>query len=154
MTFEIRKIQADDIDQVFNQMAELAKYGEIFHHFKLTKEKMQEDLFGVQADWHGLVAVSNGRVLGSCLYSFANTNRAYHNTKTLFLDGLYINPQQRSKNIGKKLINKIITIAKDHNIHRIELWCLKDNSLARSFYKELGAIELDTLNVHRFNINV
>ena len=101
MTFEIRKIQAEDVDEVFNQMIELAKYGKIFNHFKLTKEKMQEDLFGMQADWHGLVAASEGLILGSCLYSFANTNRAYHDTKTLFLDGLYISPKQRSKNIGR-----------------------------------------------------
>ena len=104
----IRAIKLEDIDQVYNHAYQIAmRTGKLSVDFILSKEKLINGLFGPEKDWHGLVVTDNEEIIGSCLYCFANTNRAFNHTRALFLDLLFVHQVHRFKGIGKLLIQEI-----------------------------------------------
>lgn len=109
---------------------------------------MQAELFSNKADWHGLVVTKSQEIVGSCLYSFANNNRAFNSTYCLFLDILFVEPEYRHLGIGKILVKSLEKIAQEKGIKRIEFWCMKDNTESIEFYKKMGAKKIDLLDVY------
>ena len=153
MDYKIRAIEEHDINQVFEQLYKLAKFGNSLDYFKLTKERMKEDLFGDKPDWNGLVAVNNDFILGSCMYSFAKIGRVYSYTKkSIFIDSIYVRSDARNTKISTKFMNRILTIARTKKVGKIELYCNNDNSAAKALYKKIGMIDYDHFNVHRIMV--
>ena len=152
--FTIRPIELKDIEIIFNHTCQLAqRSGSKSPDFLLTKEKLIEDLFGDFADWYGLIIENKDKILGSCLYSFANTNRAFNRTKCMFLDILFVDQQHRRKKLGKKLMDELKNIALSKDITRIEFWCTKDNIESHEFYKTIGAEKINLLDVYNLNLS-
>lgn len=153
MNMEIRDIQPQDIDQVFDLVVALAEHEKIRERLTLTSEKMQNDIFGPHADWHCLVALLSQEIVGFALYSFSKTNRSVNPSDALFIDDLFIKPAYRQMGIGKALLKVLAKKAKEKQIARIELWCLKENALGQAFYQQLGAQKMDNLDVYRFQVS-
>lgn len=151
---KIRPIGIVDIDIVFDHACLLANNsGTKSPDFVLTRERLYEELFGSKASWHGLLAIKNQKVIGSCLYGFADTNRPFNKTACLFLDILFIEPNYRKKGVGQLLMDELTKIAQNKKLSRIEFWCMKNNIAANEFYRKIGAKEVDTLNVYNLDIN-
>ena len=55
----------------------------------------------------------------------------------------------RSKGIGKKLLDKIISIAKERNYGRVEWSVLDWNESAIDFYKKIGAVPMNDWKLFR-----
>jgi ribosomal protein S18 acetylase RimI-like enzyme len=146
----IRPIELPDLPAVFEHIKQLAISNAALEHFKMTPERMHNDIFGQQSDWHGLVATKDDAVIGSCLYSVANTNRAFHATPLLFVDSLYIDPAYQSQGLGTRVMKTLASNAATLMLSRIELFCLKKNHDANGFYRALGAQELDYVNTYSF----
>jgi GNAT superfamily N-acetyltransferase len=153
MKIEIRDILPQDIQSVFDLAAALAEHEQISARFALTPEKMQNDIFGAQADWYGVVALVSEEIIGFALYSYSKANRAVNPTDALFIDDLFIKPEYRQMGIGKALLKALAKKAQEKQIARIELWCLKANAPAQAFYEQLGAQKMDNLDVFRFQVN-
>ena len=150
---DIRQIELRDVDIVFSQVYKLASQsGGVPPDFVLTRERLINELFAEQADWHGLVATKNNKIIGSCLYEFVNTNRPFNNTACLFIDIFFIEPDSRQKGVGELLMGKLINIAHNRGLSRIEFCCLKDNDVAKKFYMKIGAKKLELLDVYNLNI--
>lgn len=154
MQFTIRKIEPKDTDVVYKLLIELALHEKIKDKLKLTPEKMQHDLFSDYADWHGFV-VDNEEVgvIGFCLFTIANINRSYNTSPMLNIDDLYIKPAFRQYGLGKRLLAAIGNIAKECGIDRLELWCLKDNTLGQTFYQKCGGEKLSYLDVYCLTVD-
>lgn len=154
MQFTIRKMEPQDIDTVYKLLIELALHEQIKDKLKLTPEKMQHDLFSDYADWHGFV-VDNDEVgvIGFCLFTIANINRSYNTSPLLHIDDFYIKPAFRQYGLGKRLLAAIGNIAKGCGIDRLELWCLKDNTLGQTFYQKCGGEKLDYLDIYCLTVN-
>ena len=151
---KIRAIQKQDIDKVFEHVYSLAaNTGELSPDFVLTKEKLAHDLFCVEGSWQGLSITNNNHIIGSCLYSFVNTNRPFNKTGCLFLDTLFIEPKYRNSGFGFLLMQELKNIAKANKISRFEFWCLKDNLQANHFYEKLGATKVEKLHVYNLTID-
>jgi GNAT superfamily N-acetyltransferase len=132
-----RQITLHDIDIVFNYVKQLAtQEGVISPEFSLTKEKLLNNLFSNNADWFGLLILKDNKIVGTCLYCFANINRVFNPTPCLFLDILFIEPEYRKQGIGEFVLEELKQIMKQQDIKRIELWCLKDNFNANKFYEK------------------
>jgi len=59
---------------------------------------------------------------------------------------IYVNPGDKYKGIGTKLINFAKSEAKKQNFTKVYLWCLKDNLSGRKFYeKNLGKLKGETI---------
>ena len=68
------------------------------------------------------------------------------------IDDLYIKPDYRRNGLGEETLKKIGLIAKEKGILRIEMWCLKNNSIGQDFYKKYNARKIDHIDVFRFYV--
>lgn len=145
----IRAVKIEDLDQLFIMLVDLAEHEGLTERFKLTRERLENELFGTNADWNCLVATDiHGKLIGFCLYSIANINRAFNLTPMIQIDDLYISPEYRSAKIGYKLVYQLALIAKSKNIARLNVWCVKDNEQGQKFYKKIGGEKLNFVDVY------
>lgn len=151
--YEIRPVRSADLDQLYSMLVELVKYEGLYERFKLTRGRLDHELFGEHADWHCLVAAQNKEnVIGFCLYTFANINRAFNISPMIQIDDLYVSPEYRKQNIGQNLIHQLALVAKSKNISRLNAWCVKDNVQGQNFYKKIGAEKRDFVDIYSIPI--
>jgi ribosomal protein S18 acetylase RimI-like enzyme len=152
MNYTIRKIKPNEVDQAFQLLTELIKEENLQERFRFTPEKLYNELFRENTDWYCLVAINSNKIVSICFYSIANINRAVNPTPLIQIDDIYTIPAHREEGIGQKFIEELSVIARNKNINRIEVWCLKNNILGQNFYKKMGGIKLDTIDVFRIPI--
>ncbi len=129
----IRPVKIDDLDQLFTMLLELVKHEGTFERFKLTRTRLKDELFGCDADWNCLVATNNHeKMIGFCLYTFANINRAFNLSPLIHVDDLYLSSEYRNLGIAQNFFYQLTLIAKDKNIGRLNVWCVKDNELGQN----------------------
>jgi len=125
--YTIRPVAIADLDQLFIMLIALVKHEGLFERFKLTRERLESELFAIQADWNCLVATDKEHLIGFCLYTFCNINRAFNVSPMIQIDDLYVSPEFRGAKVGRQLIYQLALIAKSKNIGRLNAWCIKDN---------------------------
>lgn len=67
--------------------------------------------------------------------------------KGLYLDDLYVKETCRKQAVGKKLLDKIIEIAKEENCKRVRWLVSGWNKDAIDFYKKMGAV-IDSTDIN------
>jgi len=153
MKFIFSEIKPEEVPFVFTLMQDLAAQTGLSDKHKMTLERMQQELFGKNADWNALVIKKeNLEIIGFCFYTIANLNRSFHDSPMIQIDDLYIKSEYRREGLGKKTLDKMGQIAKEKGILRIELWCLKNNSIGQDFYKKYNARKIDHIDVFRFYV--
>lgn len=146
---EIRVVLKADLDQLFTLLLDLAQHEGLSERFKLTRERLEDELFGVNADWNCIVATDRyGKLIGFCFYSFANINRAFNVSPMIQIDDLYVSPEYRNAKVGYNLVYQLALIAKKKNIARFNVWCVKDNEQGQKFYQKVGGDKLDFIDVY------
>jgi ribosomal protein S18 acetylase RimI-like enzyme len=145
---QTRYLHQDEVDELFLMLTELIKYEGLADRFHLTKERMIDDLFGPHADWNCLVAVNSAnKLVGFCLYTATNTNRAFCRGKTIQIDDLFVSPEYRGNGLGSQMLRTVAITAKQDGIVKINVFCVKDNEIGQNFYKKLGVEKLDFMDV-------
>lgn len=81
-------------------------------------------------------AIDERKELSGFLWAYERTNII----QELFITELVITENQRSKGIGRLLINQLTDIAKDKKISKIGLTATYDNTGAMNFYSNNGFI--------------
>jgi ribosomal protein S18 acetylase RimI-like enzyme len=119
-------------------------------YFKMTSERMRQELFGVNATWNCQVAIADNEVVGFCFYCFANTNRAFYTSPLIQIDDLYVKPEYRRKNIGLAFLQKLALIAENNGAGRMEVDCMKENEIGQAFYQKLNGFKKDFIDIYRF----
>ncbi len=131
MEIVIRKATDDDIPAIFGLIQELAIYENGLHKVKNSVEQMyaEKDFFKCY------VAENNGEIIGMSLYYFV-----YYTWvgKALYLDDLFVKEEYRGNGVGKKLMRKMMDVAREEKCHRLRLQVLNWNSSAIEFYKKSG----------------
>ncbi len=133
MAVEIKNAEKRDFDQVFNLIKE-------FSVFIKTPEKVSTTLDQMVRDkklFKCLIALEDEKIIGYAFYFFG-----YYSWtgKSLYLDDLYVTENYRGKNIGSKLLNAIIEIARKENCTKVR-WQVSDwNRNAIEFYRKHGAV--------------
>lgn len=150
----IRSVTKGDLDQLFTMLIDLARHEGLAERFQLTRQCLDDDLFGPNADWNCLVAAHpNEKPIGFCFYTITNINRVYNSSQMIQIDDLYVAPEYRNTKIGYKLIYQLALIAKRKSIERFNLWCVKDNEQGQKFYQKLGATKLDFIDVYNIDVS-
>ena len=93
------------------------------------------------------LAEFENKIVGQALF-FKNFS-TFLGKPGIYLEDLYVKPEFRSKGIGKALLIKIISIAKERNYGRVEWSVLDWNESAIDFYKRLGAEPLNDWTIFR-----
>ena len=68
----------------------------------------------------------------------------FKNKKTYYIDYLCVKKEYQHQSLGRKIFEKIIEIAKNNNIDRIELTSRKERETARKIYLDYGMVIKDT----------
>lgn len=143
----IRKAEEKDIPNIISLIKELAEYEKLLHLVEITDDKLKKVLFVENKFVEVLIAEYDGILAGQAL--FFNNFSTFVGKPGIYLEDLYVKPEFRSKGIGKKLLQKIISLAKERDYGRVE-WCVLDwNKSAIDFYKNIGAVELEEWKIFR-----
>ena len=136
-TLSIRPATEQDIDLILHFVRELAIYEKAEDEAKATPEHVRRTLFCEQPAVFGLICEVDGKAVGFAVYFFNySTWQGQHG---LYLEDLYITPEQRGGGAGKTLLRHLAKIACDNDCGRFEWSVLDWNTPAIEFYKSLGA---------------
>ena len=143
----IRSATENDIPVIFALIKELAEFEKLADQIKTSEDELRNTLFGKDKFIEILLAEYEQKVVGQALF-FKNFS-TFLGKPGIYLEDLYVKPDMRGKGIGKALLDKIISIAKERNYGRVEWSVLDWNEPAIDFYKKIGAKPLDDWTIFR-----
>ena len=145
----IRQITPDDVDVVVRLVHELAEYEKLPELCHLTPELLHTSLFADRPSLFGHVAVADGVVVGYALW-FLNYS-TWEGVHGIYLEDLYVSPDQRGSGLGKALLLNLARIAAERGYARVEWSVLDWNTPSIDFYRSLGAISMDGWSTFRLS---
>jgi GNAT superfamily N-acetyltransferase/Tat protein secretion system quality control protein TatD with DNase activity len=89
-------------------------------------------------DWHVLVAVENGTIVGSAAYAISDTYVEGKQLKTAYEYGFIVDPLHRRKGIGEKLQGHIEHAALEKGVNLLHLGIIEDNFPSISLFSKMG----------------
>ena len=143
----IRSATENDVPVIFALIKELAEFEKLADQIKTSEDELRNNLFGKDRFVEILLAEYEQKVVGQALF-FKNFS-TFLCKPGIYLEDLYVKPDMRGKGIGKALLDKIISIAKERNYGRVEWSVLDWNEPAIDFYKKIGAKPLDDWTIFR-----
>jgi len=143
----IQKATISDAPLILEFIKKLAIYEKLEREVSADLESIKNSFFGTNPRVFCLLAYWNSVPVGFAVYFYNySTFLAKHG---LYLEDLFIDPNYRSKGLGKALLKALIQIAKDENLGRVEWSVLDWNTPAIDFYKTLRARAMDEWTVYR-----
>src|ERR1700719_692291 len=145
--FMIRPATVGDVPIILELIRALATYERAPNEVTATEEGLAEVLFGEKPASEVLLAFENDRAVGFAVF--------FHNFSTwlgrpgLYLEDLFVRPEERSKGYGRALLIELAKIARDRGCGRMEWAVLDWNEPAIKFYRKLGAKPMDEWTVFR-----
>ena len=144
----IRFAERKDVPEILFFIRELAAYEHMAGEVVATEALLEEWLFDRQKA-EVIFAVDDGKDVGFALF--------FHNFSTflgragIYLEDLYVLPEQRGRGFGKGLITALARIAAERGCGRLEWWCLDWNKPSIDFYLSLGAKPMSDWTVYRID---
>jgi GNAT superfamily N-acetyltransferase len=115
----------------------LAEYERLAHEVKATPARIRRDGFGRRRYFETLICRQGRTPIGFALYFF--TYSTFRAAPTLYLEDLFVRPQQRGQGAGRALLSALARIAVRRRCDRMEWAVLDWNASAIEFYERLGA---------------
>lgn len=165
----IRKVKENDYDSVKKLILQVHKlHVENRPDIYLDSEPMPLEYFKEiisNDDLNMFVYEKDGKILGLLEMSIKNnkSNPIAQTRKTVFIEDIVVDVNNRKKGIGKKLYQFILETAKQENVDSVELNVWSFNETAIKFYESLGMtaknIKMECLlnsscDIKNININV
>ncbi len=136
MNIEIKKGIETDLPQVLALIKELAAFELAPNEVEVTLDEMKNWGFGNDKLFDFFVATDASTIVGIALYY---NKYSTWKGKCLFLEDIVVTESYRSKGVGRLLFAKIIDVAKQTNVRRMEWQVLDWNTNAIEFYKKYNA---------------
>lgn len=134
----IREARPEDVQSIHGLIVELAVYEKEPDAVLNTVEQLKIDLFDDRV-CGSFVAELDGKVVGFALHYMSYST---WKGRSLYLEDFYVQPEHRGKGIGKALFVRVVELAKELKVARMDWQVLEWNTLALDFYKSQQA-ELD-----------
>lgn len=147
MTIEIRFATPDDAELIHHFICLLAEYEREPDAVEATPASLQSQLETNPKPFECLIADVDTEPVGFALF--------FHNYSTwrgkpgLFLEDLFVLPEQRKLGVGGALLVRLAQIARERGCARMEWMVLDWNQLAIDFYLRLGAEALRDWTAYR-----
>jgi GNAT superfamily N-acetyltransferase len=145
--FQIRRAHVEDVPIILELIRDLATYERAPNEVTATEEQLVDVLFGKRPAAEVLLAFEKKSPVGFAVY--------FHNFSTwlgrpgLYLEDLFVKPEQRGKGYGHALLGALAKIALERGCGRMEWAVLDWNEPAIKFYRSLGAKPMDEWTVFR-----
>ena len=143
----IRPATAADVPIILELIRALATYERAPNEVTATEDGLNKVLFGEKPAAEVLLAFENETAVGFAVF--------FHNFSTwlgrpgLYLEDLFVRPEDRGKGYGRALLIHLAKIARDRGCGRMEWAVLDWNEPAIQFYRKLGAKPMDDWTVFR-----
>jgi GNAT superfamily N-acetyltransferase len=132
----IRQAKRGDEKSIMSLIHELAEYEKAPLEVINTSEDLALHLFEEKICDALVVETSSIRIVGFALFY---TNYSTWKGKCLYLEDFYIQPEFRMRGIGSQLFDRVIAIAKERKVKRMDWQVLDWNEPAIAFYQNKKA---------------
>ena len=145
--FMIRPATVADVSVILELIRDLATYERAPDEVVTDEKSLVEVLFGKKPAAEVLLAFEQDRAVGFAVF--------FHNFSTwlgrpgLYLEDLFVKPEDRGKGYGRALLVRLAKIARDRGCGRMEWAVLDWNEPAIKFYRKLGANSMHEWTVFR-----
>lgn len=133
----IRPGTARDVPTILALIRGLADYERLRRECKATAAGVRRHGFGRRPYFETIIARRGGRPVGFALYFF--TFSTFLAKPTLYLEDLFVRPDERGRGAGRALLAALARIAVRRGCGRLEWAVLDWNRPAIGFYERLGA---------------
>jgi len=137
MSLTIRPAVRTDATQILAFITELAEYERARHEVIASVADIEQSLFDEGSTVHSLICERDGRAIGFAVYFYSYSTWLGRNG--IYLEDLFITPEQRGGGAGRDLLRHIAREAVEHRCGRLEWSVLDWNAPAIGFYESLGA---------------
>jgi GNAT superfamily N-acetyltransferase len=147
MSVVIRQAELSDVPVIADLIRGLARFEKLEDDVRMTEELLAKNLFGPRRYAETLIAEDGGSPVGFALF--------FHNFSTflakpgIYLEDLFVVPEQRGHGIGRALLRRLAQIAVERDCGRLEWAVLDWNRDAIGFYERLGAKPNSEWTVYR-----
>jgi GNAT superfamily N-acetyltransferase len=145
--FTIRRATVADVGTILELIRELATYERAPDEVTATEEQLVDVLFGKKPAAEVLLGFKGEEPVGFAVY-FYNFS-TWLGRPGLYLEDLFVRPEQRGKGFGRALLVELAQIARARGCGRMEWAVLNWNEPAIEFYRKLGAKPMDEWTVFR-----
>ena len=145
--FTIQDATVDDVPIILRLIKDLAEYERAPNDAVATEAGLREVLFGERPAAEVLIAREKDVAVGFAVF--------FHNFSTwlgrpgLYLEDLFVRPEDRGKGYGRALLVRLAQIAKERDCGRMEWAVLDWNEPAINFYRTLGAAPNEEWTIYR-----
>jgi GNAT superfamily N-acetyltransferase len=136
-SLSIRRGTVRDAPVILELIRGLAEYERLAHQVEATTARVRAHGFGGRRYFETLICRRAGRPVGFALYFF--TYSTFLARPSLYLEDLFVLPEERGTGAGKALLRALARIAVRRGCGRMEWTVLDWNRPAIGFYKRLGA---------------
>jgi GNAT superfamily N-acetyltransferase len=133
----IRRATRRDAPTILALIRGLARYERLRRACRATAARVRRDGFGRRRYFEALVVRRGRRPIGFALYYF--TYSTFQAAPTLYLEDLFVVPDERGRGAGRALLVALARIAVRRRCARMEWTVLEWNAPAIRFYRTLGA---------------
>jgi GNAT superfamily N-acetyltransferase len=136
-----------DVPLILAFIKEIAEFERLSHEVTATEESLRDSLFSGANNPEVVLCFLNNQPVAYAVF--------YHNFSTfvgrkgLYLEDIYVKPEQRHSGIGRKLFKFIAKVAVERNCGRMEWAVLNWNRPAIRFYESMGARPLTEWTLFR-----
>ena len=147
MSVDLRFAGPSDVPVIAELIRGLARFEKLEGEVTMTEDLLAKNLFGPRQYAETLLAEEGGAVVGFALF--------FHNFSTflaqpgIYLEDLFVVPEQRGQGIGRALLERLAQIALERGCGRLEWAVLDWNRAAIGFYERLGAAPNSDWTVYR-----
>ena len=132
----IRPATVNDAGLLVRLIRELAEYEKELDSVKITEADLARDGFGPEPKFRALIAEYDGQPAGYALVcDFYSTWTG----RQMFLEDLFVRPQFRGKGIGKSLMARVASLARQENCYAMRWEVLDWNQPSIDVYRAMGA---------------
>jgi len=149
--YTIRPATAADVPSLLELIHGIAEYEKLSHAVINSEEALLATGFGADPYFHALLCEKGAekRAIGFALYFY--TYSTFTGKPSLFLEDLFVRPDERGSGYGKALFMELVKIAREKGCGRMEWSVLDWNRPAVEFYLRLGAKAMDEWTVYRLD---
>ena len=133
----IRRGTARDVPVILSLIRGLAEYERMLDQVEATPALIRRHGFGGRPYFETLICRRGKEPVGFALYFF--TFSTFLASPSLYLEDLFVVPEERGRGAGKLLLSALAKIAVARGCGRMEWAVLDWNSPAIAFYERLGA---------------
>jgi len=133
----IRRATRRDAPVIVRLIRGLAEYERLAHEMVTTAAHIRRHGFGRRRYFEALICRRGRTAVGFALYFF--TYSTFLGRPTLYLEDLFVLPEERGRGAGRALLAELARIAMRRGCGRMEWAVLDWNKNSIRFYKRLGA---------------